>query len=286
MVRQWQELFYERSYVATGYTGNPDFVKLAEAFGVFGARVTGQVPGEARDTERDGVRRAGHCGLRGGAGRERLSDDSVRHVGQRDDRGADGRRRSAGNMVTTNGSQSGHTITALVEDKPGVLNRITSMFRRRGYNIASLAVGPSEVPNLSRMTFVVDGDPRTVEQVAKNLNKLIDVIKVVDVSDEYSVRRELALIRVRANVQTRSEIMQIVDIFRANIVDVAPESLIVEVIGDEDKVDALIELLRSFSVQEVMRTGTVAMSRGMDGAPTSGRRLRASGWRAGCNDRY
>ena len=116
------------------------------------------------------------------------------------------------------------------------------------------------------MTFVVDGDPRTVEQVAKNLNKLIDVIKVVDVSDEYSVRRELALIRVRSNVQTRSEIMQIVDIFRANIVDVAPESLIVEVIGDEDKVDALIELLRSFSVQEVMRTGTVAMSRGMDGS--------------------
>ena len=169
-------------------------------------------------------------------------------------------------MVTTNGSQSGHTITALVEDKPGVLNRITSMFRRRGYNIASLAVGPSEVPNLSRMTFVVDGDPRTVEQVAKNLNKLIDVIKVVDVSDEYSVRRELALIRVRSNVQTRSEIMQIVDIFRANIVDVAPESLIVEVIGDEDKVDALIELLRSFRVQEVMRTGTVAMSRGMDGS--------------------
>ena len=167
-------------------------------------------------------------------------------------------------MTSDNGSQPGHTITALVEDKPGVLNRITSMFRRRGYNIASLAVGHSEVPNLSRMTFVVEGDPGTVEQVGKNLNKLIDVIKVVDVSHDNSVRRELALIRVRANVQTRSEIMQIVDIFRANIVDVAPESLIVEVVGDEDKVDALIELLRSFGVQEVMRTGTVAMSRGLD----------------------
>ena len=167
-------------------------------------------------------------------------------------------------MVTTNGSQPGHTITALVEDKPGVLNRITSMFRRRGYNIASLAVGHSEIPSLSRMTFVVEGDPGTVEQVAKNLNKLVDVIKVVDVSHQHSVRRELALIRVRSNVQSRSEIMQIVDIFRANIVDVAPDSLIVEVIGDEDKVDALIDLLQSFGVQEVMRTGTVAMGRGLD----------------------
>ena len=166
-------------------------------------------------------------------------------------------------MTTQNGAGTGHTITALVEDKPGVLNRITSMFRRRGYNIASLAVGHSEIPNQSRMTFVVEGDPGTVEQVAKNLNKLIDVLKVVNVSDEDSVRRELALIRVKSDVRTRSEIMQIVDIFRANIVDVAPGTLIVEVIGDEDKVDALIELLRSFGVQEVMRTGTVAMRRGV-----------------------
>ena len=166
-------------------------------------------------------------------------------------------------MATQNGTGTGHTITALVEDKPGVLNRITSMFRRRGYNIASLAVGHSEIPNQSRMTFVVEGDPGTVEQVAKNLNKLIDVLKVVNVSDEDSVRRELALIRVKSDVRTRSEIMQIVDIFRANIVDVAPGTLIVEVIGDEDKVDALIDLLRSFGVQEVMRTGTVAMRRGV-----------------------
>ena len=166
-------------------------------------------------------------------------------------------------MATQNGTEAGHTITALVEDKPGVLNRITSMFRRRGYNIASLAVGHSEIPNQSRMTFVVEGDPGTVEQVAKNLNKLIDVLKVVNVSDEDSVRRELALIRVKSDVRTRSEIMQIVDIFRANIVDVAPGTLVVEVIGDEDKVDALIDLLRSFGVQEVMRTGTVAMRRGV-----------------------
>lgn len=168
-----------------------------------------------------------------------------------------------------------HTITALVEDKPGVLNRISSMFRRRGFNISSLAVGRSEIPELSRMTFVVDGDDAVVEQVTKHLHKLIDVIKVNDISDDDTVARELALIRVRANVQSRSEIMQIVDIFRANIVDVATDSLIIEVTGDEDKVDSLQNLLRSFGVLEVMRTGTIAMSRGSSGRQeTNGLRTR------------
>jgi len=155
------------------------------------------------------------------------------------------------------------TISALVEDKPGVLNRVSSMFRRRGFNIASLAVGHSEIPNLSRMTFVVEGGDAIVEQVTKHLHKLIDVIKVMDISEGNVVSRELALIRVKANVQTRSEIMQMVGIFRANIVDVAPDSLIIEVAGDEDKVDSLQELLKSFGVVEVMRTGTIAMGRGM-----------------------
>lgn len=169
-----------------------------------------------------------------------------------------------------------HTITALVEDKPGVLNRISSMFRRRGFNISSLAVGRSEIPELSRMTFVVDGDDAVVEQVTKHLHKLIDVVKVNDISDDDTVARELALIRVRANVQSRSEIMQIVDIFRANIVDVATDSLIIEVTGDEDKVDSLQNLLRSFGVLEVMRTGTIAMSRGLSGRQdTNGSRTRA-----------
>lgn len=170
-------------------------------------------------------------------------------------------------MTSTNGL-SKHTITALVQDKPGVLNRISSMFRRRGFNIASLAVGHSEEPGLSRMTFVVEGDDRVVEQVTKHLHKLIDVIKVSDISDQNIVSRELALIKVKANVQTRSEMMQIVDIFRANIVDVATESLIVEVSGDEDKVDSLVDLLRSFGVTEVMRTGTIAMNRGQGVGPT------------------
>ena len=176
-------------------------------------------------------------------------------------------------MTTMNGSQEGHTISALVEDKPGVLNRITSMFRRRGYNIASLAVGPSEQPQFSRMTFVVEGNPHTVEQVAKNLNKLIDVIKVVDISDENSVRRELALIRVRCNSMPLSELKTLVDIFGAKIVDTAPDSLIIEVTGKSNKVDDLTNNLAGigFQVQEVMRTGTVAMSRGLSGSD-SGRR--------------
>ena len=158
-----------------------------------------------------------------------------------------------------------HTITALVEDRPGVLNRITSMFRRRGYNISSLAVGKSESIGMSRMTFVVDGDISTVEMVVKNLQKLVEVIKVVNVGGFNDVSRELALVRVKADVSSRNEIMQIVGIFRAKIVDIAQSSLIVEVTGDEDKVDSLVELLGSFGVQEVMRTGTISMSRGSMG---------------------
>ena len=167
-------------------------------------------------------------------------------------------------MTTT--PLSKHTITALVQDRPGVLNRVSSMFRRRGFNISSLAVGQSEISNLSRMTFVVEGNDAVVEQVTKHLHKLIDVIKVSDVSNLNAVSRELALIKVKATVHTRSEIMQIVSIFRANIVDVAPDSLIIEVTGDEDKVDSFQNLLRGFGVMEVMRTGTVAMSRGMGSA--------------------
>ena len=153
-------------------------------------------------------------------------------------------------------------ITALVEDKPGVLNRVSSMFRRRGFNIYSLAVGRSELPDLSRMTFVVDGNDAIVEQVTKHLNKLIDVIKVSDISDERVVNRELALIRVNASTSNRSEIIQIVDIFRAKIIDVGSDSLIIEVTGDESKIDSLQKLLSNFGITEVMRTGTIAMTRG------------------------
>jgi len=139
-----------------------------------------------------------------------------------------------------------YTISMLVEDRAGVLNRVASLFRRRGFNIQSLAVGGSEQPGLSRMTVVVLADPAQVEQVRKQLDKLINVVKVVDLTNDDMVARELALVKVAATASTRSEIMQIVDIFRANIVDVGSDSLMVEVTGDEEKVDSLFELLRPF----------------------------------------
>ena len=138
--------------------------------------------------------------------------------------------------MTLTVNTSHRIVTALVEDKPGVLARISGMFRRRGFNIASLVVGQCELPNKSRMTFVVEGDDKTVEQVTKHLYKLLEVIKVNDISEQNIVERELALIRVKTNPQTRSEIMQIVDIFRAHIVDVANDVTIVEVTGNEHKV--------------------------------------------------
>ncbi|MBF8267708.1 MAG: acetolactate synthase [Dehalococcoidia bacterium] len=152
---------------------------------------------------------------------------------------------------------------ALVQDKPGVLNRVASMFRRRGFNISSLAVGHSETQGLSRMTFVVEGDEYTVEQVTKQLYKLIDVVKVSDISKEDVVLRELALIKVRTTPSTRPEVLQLVEIFRSNVVDVSPDSVIIEVTGDEDKVDSLLRILKPFGVREVMRTGRVGLMRGM-----------------------
>ena len=158
-----------------------------------------------------------------------------------------------------------HTIIALVEDKPGVLNRMASLFRRRGFNIESIAVGHSELPNLSRMTFVVNGSATMVEQVRKQLDKIIDVVKAVDITGDNITTRELALIKVKATSVTRGEIIEIVDIFRANIVDVASDSLIIEITGDEDKVDSLLNLLHVFGIKEVARTGRIAMLRGSVG---------------------
>jgi len=163
-----------------------------------------------------------------------------------------------------------HTIVALVEDKPGVLNRVASLFRRRGFNIDSIAVGHSELPNISRMTIVVDGTANIIEQVRKQLDKVADVVKVSDITSSNLVARELALIKVNANPVTRSEIMQIVDIFRANIVDVGIDSVTVEVTGDEDKIDSLSSLLRTFGIKELARTGRIALPRGNQGVIQAG----------------
>lgn len=154
-----------------------------------------------------------------------------------------------------------HTIVALVQDKPGVLTRVASMFRRRAFNIASLAVGKSESPGLSRMTFVVNGDEDTVIQVTKQLDKLIDVIRVSDISNYEMVARELALIKVQTSTATRGEIIQIVHLFRANVVDVGAQSMVIEITGEEDKINALHDLLQPFGILEMLRTGLVAMVR-------------------------
>jgi acetolactate synthase-1/3 small subunit len=155
-----------------------------------------------------------------------------------------------------------HILVALVEDKPGVLNRMASLFRRRGFNIESIAVGHSETPHLSRMTFVVNGPATVVEQVRKQLDKVVETVKVSDITGDNVITRELAFIKVKATSANRSEIIQIVDIFRANIVDVAPDSVIIEATGDEEKIDSLFNLVRGFGIKEIARTGRIAMTRG------------------------
>ncbi|MCH7836793.1 MAG: acetolactate synthase small subunit [Chloroflexi bacterium] len=154
-----------------------------------------------------------------------------------------------------------HTIIALVEDRPGVLNRIASKWRQRGFNIESLAVGHSETAGLSRMTFVVDANT-DAEQIVKQVDKLVDVVDIRDISAEEIVSRELAMIKVRVDAGNRSHIIEIADLFRASIVDVSPDSVILEVTGDEAKVDAMFELLSDYTVIELVRTGRVAMLRG------------------------
>ena len=157
------------------------------------------------------------------------------------------------------------TLIALVEDKPGVLNRVASLFRRRAFNIESLTVGHTERPGVSRMTIVVDNERTDVQKVAQNLYKLVNVIHVEDVTNRPTVMRDLALIQVKADSQTRSEVMQLVDTFRARVVDVGLESLMVEVTGTDQKVERLVEVLRPFGILEMVRTGRVAMVRGTNG---------------------
>jgi len=156
-----------------------------------------------------------------------------------------------------------HTLVALVEDKPGVLTRVASLFRRRNFNIESLTVGHTEIPHISRMTIVVDGNDAVVEQVIKQLYKLLNVTKINDVTREPIIVRELALVKVQATSSTRGEIIQFAEVFEAKIVDVALDSMTIEVTGTEDKVDSLCRLLRPFGIKEMVRTGRVAMVRGM-----------------------
>ena len=155
-----------------------------------------------------------------------------------------------------------HTLAVLVANKPGVLARVSGLFSRRGYNIESLAVGMTENPEISRMTIVVAGDDRVLLQVTSQLSKLIDVISVSDLPKSESVDRGLALIKVAADTDTRAEVMQIAGIFRAKIIDIGAETLVIEVTGDKGKIGAIEDMLGRFGIREVVRTGRVALHRG------------------------
>jgi acetolactate synthase-1/3 small subunit len=155
-----------------------------------------------------------------------------------------------------------HTLSVVVENKPGVLARVAGLFSGRGFNITSLTVGETEDPTTSRMTIVVTGDDAILEQITKQLNKLIETIKVYDFTDESHLERELALVKVQAEIRQRSEIIQLAEIFRGKIVDVAERTYTLELTGTADKVDAFIDLLRPFGIKELIRTGTVAIARG------------------------
>jgi acetolactate synthase-1/3 small subunit len=159
-------------------------------------------------------------------------------------------------------SERKHTIAVLVNNQPGVLQRVSGLFGRRGFNIESITIAESEEPGLSRMVIVTTGDARTLEQVTKQLYKLIDVIKVNDISSNPMVGRELALIKVSAEPVQRPEVLGVVETFRASVVDIGPGSLMVQVVGDSPKIDAMVELLRPYGIRELSRTGITAMVRG------------------------
>jgi acetolactate synthase I/III small subunit len=157
---------------------------------------------------------------------------------------------------------STHTLSVLVENKPGVLARVAGLFSRRGFNIESLAVGPTEHADVSRMTIVVAVDELPLEQVTKQLNKLVNVIKIVELDPAISVQRELLLVKVRADATVRTQVLETVQLFRAKVVDVSPEALTVEATGTEDKLEALLRMLEPYGVREMVQSGRVAIGRG------------------------
>jgi acetolactate synthase I/III small subunit len=185
---------------------------------------------------------------------------TIRKKGTRDERLRE--ERSAEVTINT------HTLSVLVEDKPGVLARVASLFSRRGFNIQSLAVGATEQKDMSRMTIVVSVEDSPLEQITKQLNKLVNVIKIVEQEPDNSVDRELALIKVRADAATRSQVIEAVNLFRAKVVDVSTESLIIETTGTPEKLEALLRVLEPYGIRELVQSGVVSLSRGPRGIGT------------------
>ena len=168
-----------------------------------------------------------------------------------------------------------HTLSVLVENKPGVLARVSGLFSRRSFNISSLAVGEAEHPDISRITIVVDADDSPLEQVTKQLNKLVNVLKIVELDPAASVQRELLLVKVRADRAVRSQVLETVEMFRARVIDVAPDALTIEATGDTEKIAALLRDLEPFGIREMVQSGLVALGRGARSI-TAGQTLRAA----------
>lgn len=169
---------------------------------------------------------------------------------------------------------SKHTLSVLVENKPGVLTRVAALFSRRGFNIDSLAVGPTEIPEISRMTVVVEVEGSALEQVTKQLNKLIEVLKVVELEPANSVQREILLVKVRADAATRSQVIDTIQLFKAKVVDVTTDAVVIEATGNSDKLKALLEVLEPFGIKELVQSGMVAVGRG--GRSITDRSLRSA----------
>ena len=167
-----------------------------------------------------------------------------------------------------------HTLSVLVEDTPGVLARVAALFSRRSFNIESLAVGPTELPDVSRMTIVVNVDDLPLEQVTKQLNKLVNVLKIVELEDTAAVKRELLLVKVRADQDTRSQVLELVQMFRAKVVDVSADAMVIEATGNAEKLEALLRVLEPYGIKELVQSGVVALGRG--GKSISDRSLRPS----------
>ena len=173
-------------------------------------------------------------------------------------------------VVPGTGTAKRHVLVAVVNNRPGVLNRVANLFRARGFNIESLAVGRTERPDVSRMTVTLRGDDVAVEQAGKQLYKLIDVLKVQDLTSEAHIEHELALIKVRATNTTRAEILKIVELYKGRVVDLAADSVVIEATGTEDEVDAIVALVAGYGVKEMVRTGTTAMARGSQALEVEG----------------
>ncbi|MCG7426785.1 acetolactate synthase small subunit [Helcobacillus massiliensis] len=165
-------------------------------------------------------------------------------------------------MTLTVNPENAHTLSVLVEDRPGVLARVSALFSRRGYNISSLAVGPTEYPNISRITVVVNVDQQPLEQITKQLNKLVNVIKIIQLDPRQSVSREIVLIKVKADNDSRTSILEIMQMFRAKVVDAAPDAVTIEATGTADKIAALLGMLEPFGIREIVKSGAVAIGRG------------------------